>query len=226
MIVSAIEGHKLWAPIYDSGQNPLIVLETRVVTRMLQGIKFRRVLDLACGTGRWMLYFQRRGSMVTGIDACDEMLIQAKRHNMIRNSIIVGDALQIPLVNAAADLVICSFAASYIRDLRQLMSEIRRVAACNAVVVLSDMHRSAIKAGWRRSFKIDDSVYELQSYDYSADELLDTAAVEGLHLQRETHAFFEDEERPIFEQAGKLDLYAAARTIPAVWAASWTVVCC
>ena len=51
MRVSAIEGHRNWAPIYDTGPNPLLALETRVLSEKLSPFDAPRFLDVACGPG-------------------------------------------------------------------------------------------------------------------------------------------------------------------------------
>src|ERR1700756_828701 len=59
--VAAVEGYRLWAPVYDCMQNPLLSVESRTLRRLLYRIRVQRVVDVACGTGRWMLHFQERG---------------------------------------------------------------------------------------------------------------------------------------------------------------------
>jgi ubiquinone/menaquinone biosynthesis C-methylase UbiE len=230
MLVSATEGHRLWAPVYDSNPNPLLALESRIVRGLLRGRHLerlpKRVVDAACGTGRWMLHFHQAGATVVGIDSSREMLAQAARHGTLRSRLILGDAQDMPLADEIADLVICSFSASYAGDLGRLMRELARITVRGGNVVVSDMHHSAVAAGWRRSFKIGVTVYELEHYDRSPDEIRAAGEAQGLRLDREEEASFDEEERAIFERAGKQHLYARVRKIPAVWAGMWTKSCC
>ena len=226
MLVSVREGHRLWAPVYDYNPNPLLALESRIVRGLLSDVHPKRVVDVACGTGRWMLYFHQAGAAVAGIDFCREMLAQAARHATLRNRLILGDAQNMPLADEIADLVICSFAASYASDLGRLMREIARVTVRGGTVVVSDMHHLAVAAGWRRSFKIGVAVYELEHFDRPPDEIRAAGEAQGLRLFREETASFDKEERAIFERAGKQHLYARIRKIPAVWAGLWKRPCC
>lgn len=225
MLVAALEGYRLWAPVYDCIRNPLLTVESRTVQRLLGRTTVRRVVDVACGTGRWMLHFQKRGAAVLGVDACPEMLAQATQRPQLRGRVILGDAQNIPLANEAADLVVCSFAASYIRDLRQLVGEMARITAVSGRVVISDMHHSAVAAGWRRSFKIGTSVYEVEHFRYSLDAVRSAAEATGLHLEAEAQAHFEEDERTIFKSAGKQHLYSQFRMVPAVWVGIWNKPC-
>lgn len=225
MRVAAIEGHRLWAPVYDRMQNPLLSLESRTVQRLLCEATPQRVVDVACGTGRWMLHFQERGATVMGVDACPEMLAQATEHPQLRGRLVLADAQSIPLAEKTADLVVCSFAASYVPDLRHLLREMARITAASGRVVISDMHESAVAAGWRRSFHVGTSVYEIEHFRYSSHALSAIAGEMGLHLRTEAHAHFEEEERAILNSAGKHHLYSQLRAVPAVWVGIWTKPC-
>ena len=54
--VSVQEGYERWAPTYDHDPNPLLALEERQLKLMIPPLKGKRVLDLACGTGRWLAW--------------------------------------------------------------------------------------------------------------------------------------------------------------------------
>jgi len=222
MRVNPVDGYNLWAPDYDSAPNPLLALEKRTVTRLLSGKVPRRVVDIACGTGRWMLHFSRAGATVQGIDASPKMLAEAAKHKALHGRVVLGDAQDIPLASNIADLVVCSFAAAYIRDLARLMAELARITVQGGQVAMSDMHCHAAAAGWRRSFKKGAALYEVEHFDHSLPDMREAAEAQGLRPDREFHARFGEDERPIFECAGKQHLYSQLRTIPAVWVGLWT----
>ena len=52
--VSPHEGHVLWAPSYEETPNALLALEERTLDPLLPDLRGKSVLDLACGTGRWL----------------------------------------------------------------------------------------------------------------------------------------------------------------------------
>src|SRR5579875_959553 len=108
MRVSAMEGYRLWAPLYDSGVNPLLALERRAMSDVLKHVAPRTMLDVACGTGRWLLHFQRAGPQIIGCDACEQMLREAMKHACLRGCVVVGDAEDIPVASSFTDLVLCS----------------------------------------------------------------------------------------------------------------------
>jgi hypothetical protein len=96
-----------------------------------------------------------------------------------------------------------------------------RLAAPGGRVVLSDIHPGALAAGWKRTFRADDALYEIDHTPYAESHLLDLAAAAGLLLSRTYSFFFGIRERATFRRLGKLHLYEAAAKLPAVWAAIW-----
>ena len=99
MNVSAIEGHRNWAPVYDVGPNPLLALESRLLLERLSPTPPARFIDVACGTGRWMEWALNSGSRVFGVDFCPEMLLQASRKRGLSGCLALADACCIPLAD-------------------------------------------------------------------------------------------------------------------------------
>ena len=53
MLLSAADAYRLWAPSYDAAPtNPLLALETRVMSALLRSLELSSVIDVACGAGR------------------------------------------------------------------------------------------------------------------------------------------------------------------------------
>src|SRR5688572_29777890 len=67
------------------------------------GAKFRRTLDVACGTGHSTTALQQISESVIGIDASEEMLKQARRNSGIE--FLNGNAEELPFENQSFDLV-------------------------------------------------------------------------------------------------------------------------
>ena len=225
MRVSAIEAHRLWAESYNSAPNALIALETRMMRRILAGTQPKRVVDVACGTGRWMLRLEQLGASVFGIDACDAMLFEAAKHRSLRGRLLLGDASHLPFTDGAADLVLCSLALGYFADLQGSMHELARVCAPGGQIVICDLHPEGLVAGWTRSFTREGVKYEIDHYVYQCEQIELAAKEAGLHVIMRENARFGDLERPFFQNAGKEHAFRAAAAIPALFAVVWERPC-
>jgi malonyl-CoA O-methyltransferase len=213
--VTAIEGHRLWASSYDAGPNPLLALETRLLHVKLGSLRNTRLLDVACGTGRWMHLARQQGAQVFGMDFCLEMLAEASRKGLAGH-LALADVTSIPLPDRTADLTLCSFALGYIASPRHALAEMARVTRPGGRVVVTDLHPSALAAGWTRSFRSDGQVYQIDHHPHPPE----TWASPGLSLDWRLDAPFAEPEREIFRQAGKS--FEELTRIPAVLAMCWT----
>jgi len=225
MRVSVIEGHRLWASVYDCGLNPVLALERRGMRDLLKPLRPSKVLDVACGTGKWLLHFQQAGSDVFGCDACQEMLSEATKTVSLRGRVVLADAERIPFSASMADLVLCSVSLGYFHRIDRVFRELARVAKPGAFIAVSDLHPHALASGWTRSFRLGEQVYELEHHPRVMDEVTAAARDAGLRRTIYRELAFDTLELSIFKAAGREDVFWTARTIPAVFIALWEKPC-
>ncbi len=219
MLVPALEGHRMWAASYQTAPNPLLALEARLLPEIIGPVSFRRVVDVACGTGRWAARLAEWGADVVGVDFCAEMLDHAPVK--LRTRLMLGDAACLPIQPGTADLAICSFAAAYFPDLNRAVSEMARITKAGGRVIITDLHPAGVEAGWTRSFRVDRVVYELLHFGYSLEQMDRAARQAGLELESELHACFGEPEKAIFQAAGKAGNWNTISEVPALWIANW-----
>jgi ubiquinone/menaquinone biosynthesis C-methylase UbiE len=217
--VAVIEGHRIWAPSYDAGLNPLLALEARLVLEKLTIPSRGVVLDVACGTGRWMQIARERGARAVGVDLSPEMLREASPKPGLTGHLALADAARLPFSDSTFDLTLCSFAFGYLPSPAQAIAEMARVSRKGARIVVSDLQPAAIAAGWTRSFRAGGEVYEIDHHSHSVS---DWEAPKGLTLDWRLDARFGEPEREIFRRAGKDASFEDLARIPAVLAMCWT----
>ena len=106
---SVDEGYARWAPTYDQTPNPLLALEQRCLLPLLPNITGKLVLDLACGTGRWLeRLLAARPALGIGIDLSLPMLAVGREKASIAGRLVRADCLQLPFSKDRFDLAICS----------------------------------------------------------------------------------------------------------------------
>jgi len=212
--VSALEGYRLWAENWDETPSPIAAVEHRALLPWVEAARSRRAVDVGCGTGRWT------GRLpAIGVDASAAMLGVAARKEGLRGRLAVGDAAALPVASGSADLVLCALTFGHVRDQAGAMREFARVLETGGMLILSDFHPEACARGWRRTFRRDGQVYELENFAYSVASLCGMAA--GLRLDEVAEAWIGEEERGLFERAGRPELYEAARGTPAVLLTRW-----
>ena len=211
--VSARQGYALWAETWDATPSPIVALEERALLPWIARLHPRRAFDVGCGTGRWT----SRLSAI-GVDASLAMLAVAAEKRGLRSRLAAADATSLPIANGAADLVLCALTLGHIRDQTAAMREFARILAPGGTLLLTDFHPAAAALGWRRTFRRDGQVYELENYTYTVDQL---RAAADLELVECAEATIGEPERTLFVAAGRPELYEAACRTPAVLLTRW-----
>ena len=208
-----------WADVYDSQPNPLLALEQRVLGPMLPDVRGLDVLDVGCGTGRWLKQLAARNPRsLLGVDISPQMLLQAAAKLGHNCDLQLGSSTAIGFGNAVADLVLSCFVASYVDDLGALAREIDRVARPGATIFLTDMHPDTeASRNWKRSFEAEGSSTGIETRGWTLEQVTGAFLDRGFQLLSLREPTFSLEERQIFDECGRLDLYESAAPFPAIY---------
>ena len=213
------EAYDRWAPTYDRSPNPLLHLEEREFGTLIPRLRGKRVLDLACGTGRWIEKLSAQGASVgVGIDYSAAMLRVAESKAAIRGRLVRADCQILPFQASTFDLVVCSFAMGHIRDLEGLARELGRVARTGADILTSDLHPEAYEKGWRTGFRDSRGPLEIETWARTAEDIAGCFCCAGFECRTQISLWLGEPERSIFDRAGKSNLFTAASKVPAILA--------
>ncbi len=219
--VSAAVGYRLWSHTYDTDPNPLLALERRTLINKLDDLQGKVFLDVACGTARSMVYASQMGAQVFGVDLAPEMLALAREKPRALGRLVQADACKMPFLDNFADIVLCSFAVGYMRDPECLFRELGRVARRRGVVIVSDLHPSALAAGWRRTFHFGSTLFEIENYSHTFERLIRAGNCGNLDLREVLQPHFESPEINIMRDAGKTEQIKEVLKVPAILVLLW-----
>ena len=215
--VPVAEGYELWAPIYDQTPNPLLAREERHLLPLFTDLHKKRILDLACGTGRWLeKLVAQGGGLAVGIDSSAAMLCVARMKDVITGRLVRAACESLPFRTAVFDLAICSFALGHIRDLGSMVRELERVTKPGADVFVSDLHPEAYARGWRVGFRDKSAAVQIEMLPRGAEEVVQAFCSNGFECLAQLPLYLGDAEKAIFEQAGRAHSFAEACQLPAV----------
>ena len=214
--VSVADGYELWAGTWDTAPSPIVALERRVLLPWIERFHPRRAIDIGCGTGRWAALLS-----AIGVDASPAMLAIAATKPGLRGRLAVADAGLLPIANRTADLVLCALTLGHVRNHAAALRELSRILEPGGTLILSDFHPAAVARGWRRTFRHDGQVYEIETHPFTVDQLLAMAREAGLSCQETLDAAIGEPERELFHLAGRSDLFEAACQTPTILATRW-----
>jgi len=104
----------------------------------------KAVLDVACGTGYGAGYMVEKGAAeVVGVDISMAAVDYARERVGGNNkaSFICADAIRLPFVNSAFDIVVSFETIEHIRQYRKFLAECRRVLKENGLLICSTPNR-------------------------------------------------------------------------------------
>lgn len=217
--VSTEEGYRLWSRVYDSQPNPMLSLEQRFLAPLLPPVAGLDIVDLGCGTGRWLEKFvSKNPRSLIGMDSSAEMLARAAEKISNRATLVKGNCEHPQLLPLSADLLLCSFLASYISDLNGFAEQIRRIARPNADVFITDVHPlTQSTLGWRRGFRMGDTHIDVATLTWSLAHVLSAFEHARMRLAAILEPSFDEPEFRILERAGKSHFWDAMQRFPAIY---------
>jgi cytosine/adenosine deaminase-related metal-dependent hydrolase/ubiquinone/menaquinone biosynthesis C-methylase UbiE len=208
-----------WAEVYDRQANPLLSLEQRLLGPMLAEVRGLDILDAGCGTGRWLQRLAERSPRsLLGVDTSPAMLKVAAAKLNNQCDLRLGSCTALPVRDASADMVLSSFVVSYLDDLDSFACEIDRVARPGATIFLSDMHPDTeASLNWIRWSPAKDSGPRIHGRGWPLQQITGAFEARGFRVVSLLEPMFGVEEREIFEECGRPDLYRAAAALPAIY---------
>jgi ubiquinone/menaquinone biosynthesis C-methylase UbiE len=150
---ATLAAYDRWAHDYPPfAHNPLMRAEQNAMLEQWPKVANRRALDLACGSGRYAKLLAESGAAdVVALDFSAAMLRQVSVANRVRACM-----MHLPFCSGLFDVVISGLAVGHAIGIHQWLAEIARVLNRDGVVLYSDFHPEAARAGLRRSFKDKD----------------------------------------------------------------------
>jgi len=220
--LSVAEGYERWAPIYDQDPNPLLACEERHLFPLLSdllrtNLRNKCVLDLACGTGRWLERLMAAGGASgVGLDRSEPMLRVASAKSRIAGRLTRAACENLPFRSDVFDLAICSFALGHIADFGLMARELARVTRPSAVLFISDLHPDAYVRGWRVGFRDQNDAVQIETVPHSAKDTIRTFTSNGFECVTQVPLLLGETEKHFFDRAGKSDRFAEASQLPAL----------
>lgn len=138
--LSITEGYGEWAETYESTVLDLMDLVLFERLKSPDWRAARRIVDLACGTGRVGAWLKKKGAqIIDGIDLTPEMLERAKAKGVYEN-VWRRDISDTGLEGDAFDIATMSLADEHVEALEPIYKEVARLLSAKGSFVLVGYH--------------------------------------------------------------------------------------
>ncbi len=128
-------------------------LERQLLFALIDPVAGKTVLDVGCGDGELALEMVRRGAIVTALDADPAMIATARRRTELTPTpmqLIEGQVENLPFGEGTFDFVVAVTVLCFVRDARRAIAEMARVLKPNGRLVVGELGRWNVWAGYRR----------------------------------------------------------------------------
>ncbi len=122
-----------------------------IYEKLFGNIRFKRGLDVGCGTGISTQFLSQIAEEVYACDVSPKMIEKAKER-VPNAKFIVCDASEMPYQNQFFDIVTCVTVLQDNKDPEGILREIKRVSKDNAIIILSVLKKKGI-AYWKPLIK-------------------------------------------------------------------------
>lgn len=155
-------------------------------------LQSKSLLDVACGDGIDMIYYQSLGAEVSGIDASAE-LIEIAKTKLPGVDLKVGVFEQLPFEDNSFDVVVSKYAIQTSAELKQPLQELTRVTKPGGLIVYLTLHpiRQFMekKSKFRDYYKqevVDSVLFNgavvVQEHSHTMNEYLNEESLAGVRL--------------------------------------------
>lgn len=191
-ILAPAEAYALWASSYPAhAHNPVMYAEQRAMLALMPDeLHGQAVLDVGCGSGRYMLHALQRGAArVIGVDLSPEMLERAATELAALQpdaevDLVQGSLAALPVPDARANLTICALVVGHLENLEHALAELHRVTRPGGTLLCSDVHPIGHVLGWRRDFKSGGERYAVRHKQHLYSHWHAACAMLGLEIER------------------------------------------
>jgi cytosine/adenosine deaminase-related metal-dependent hydrolase/SAM-dependent methyltransferase len=217
--LSSVDGYRVWASRYDHDPNPMLSLEKRFLEPLLPPVAGLDVVDLGCGTGRWLEVMAGMGpKSLMGVDSSPEMLEIARRKLGSCAKFVHADCATACFESLSADLILCNFLLSYIETAPAFLAKLSSMLRSGGAIFLTDVHPvTTFRLGWRRGVQLEAEYREIRTFPRSLDEVTALCESSGLSVDVYLELRFGATEEDIFRRAGRGDYFEEIRQFPAIY---------
>jgi len=165
-------GYDRWAASYDDN-DPSTWLDEPFLLKYLQPFSGCRILDVGCGTGRYLRHLSTSAYRITGLDLSRNMLVRASRQTGERTdiSLVQASAGCLPFKARTFDRIMSGLVIDHISSVDDWFREISRLLTMNGRIVVSAIHPEMqritgrhidIQRGEEEGIHIPGHIYEVE----------------------------------------------------------------
>jgi ubiquinone/menaquinone biosynthesis C-methylase UbiE len=190
------EAYQIWSEQYDTNDNKTRDLESIALKATLSNIKFDKVIEFGCGTGKNTVWLEQKAKQLLGVDFSEAMISQAINKSTTPNTKFIIADINEPwnFTNEQYDLVTYSLVLEHIEDLDTIFKKACQITAEHAYIYMSELHPFKQYAGSKARFTTEAGEQIVTCYTHNISDFLNAAKKYNFELKL-LEEWFDDDEK-------------------------------
>lgn len=198
------------APIHDRQISPVLALYRRLMENALVNVRDKIVLGVGYALDHEILRLHARGARAVEVAFCPENVVGTETE---KAKIIDVHDLDVGL----ADVILCSFALSFVDDIARVAEQLAELAVPGADLFLVDLHPETDRLGWRKPFAPEGLPTELPVRVHDLPQIKQIFDAAGFELESLMEPRLGHPEKRLFENIVRTDLFDQVKHMPAIY---------
>lgn len=192
------DAYDQWSGSYDSMQNKTRDLEAFAIRELLSPFRFRKTLELGCGTGKNTAFLVTISEAVTSVDFSEEMMDLARQKINSSNAQFIKADISFPWNFAAYtyDLLTCSLVLEHISDLDHIFKQAANVMQKESLFYIGELHPFKQYSGSKARFEQNGETVAVTCYTHHISEFMNAAKQYGFSCE-ELKEYFDEENKEV-----------------------------
>jgi 2-polyprenyl-3-methyl-5-hydroxy-6-metoxy-1,4-benzoquinol methylase len=176
------QSYNIWAGQYDTNNNKTRDLEAKAIKEVLSAVKFRKCLEIGCGTGKNTAWLVEHAHTVLAVDLSEEMLAKARAK-------ITSDKVEFKQVNIldewnftteVYDLVTFSLVLEHIENLEPVFEKAANSLTHGGHVYIGELHPFKQYAGSKARFETEEGTHVVECFNHHISDFTNAGKKFGL----------------------------------------------
>ena len=166
-----------WSTIYDAMANKTRDAEAIVLRDLLSKVKFSKVIELGCGTGKNTQWLAERADHIVAVDFSEQMINEAMKKTAGSNVEFAMADVKEPwrFAMLKADLITCSLILEHIEDIAFIFQQANELLVKAGLFYVGELHPYKQYQGSKARFEAGSELVTLQCFTHHMSEYMDAA---------------------------------------------------
>jgi len=190
------EAYQIWSEQYDTNDNKTRDLESVALQATLSNIKFDKVIEFGCGTGKNTVWLEQKAKQLLGVDFSEAMISQAINKSTAPNTKFILADINEPwsFTNEQYDLVTYSLVLEHIEDLDTIFKKASQLTTEHAYIYVSELHPFKQYAGSKARFTTEMGEQIVTCFTHNISDFLNAAKKNNFELKL-LEEWFDDDDK-------------------------------